>query len=524
MSTSNPHFRQRLQRVHTVTGISVALLMYVALFFGIWAILLPYVQVWEKPSRHYPVPELSTVDYASMIEPVLADPDYPKVNGITITLPGHMEDPALRISTMFMETLVFNPNTGARVQNEGDQSELAWFLNSMHYGRPFKDAGYLLFGFVAVAVLFLVIGGLMQVVKIPYKNSGKSAANRFSLWHRRIFTWLFAPFILITLTGALMNIGYKGAAPMTYLASKGQTHEVWNLAGPVLFPPPVRIAKHNDTVEMLPINTLLEKTKEINPKLWVQKITLTNWGDSSATAKVEGYNPYMPFLNGISNKPSITFSGLDGQVLSDLRVLDKHWSGLVFDSLFFLHFLFGVDTFTRLFIAVLMVIATFGLGFGVLLWLEKQARKFPKGVPFYHWMGKLSLAVMVGVFPAVGLLFVLQWALPFDMVERVAWQKACFGVAWMATLTWAFYRVNSYQAAKEFLSLGGVLFVLSPLVHFHGSGFGPLVLWQAGMGAILSVDIGLFVLGAILLFVGWKLPQEPEKIRALWMKKTKGNR
>ena len=94
----------------------------------------------------------------------------------------------------------------------------------------------------------------------------------------------------------------------------------------------------------------------------------------------------------------------------------------------------------------------------------------------------------------------------------------------MATLTWAFYRMNSYQAAKEFLRLGGVLFMLSPLVHFYGSGFWPLDLWREGMGVILSVDIGLFVLGGVLFLVGWKLPQEPETVRALWTKKTKGNR
>ena len=42
-------FNQRLQRVHVTTGISFSLLMYVAVFFGIFAILLPYIQVWEKP-------------------------------------------------------------------------------------------------------------------------------------------------------------------------------------------------------------------------------------------------------------------------------------------------------------------------------------------------------------------------------------------------------------------------------------------------------------------------------------------
>ena len=42
---SNKLFKQRLQRVHVATGISFSLLMYVAVFFGVFAIILPYIQV-----------------------------------------------------------------------------------------------------------------------------------------------------------------------------------------------------------------------------------------------------------------------------------------------------------------------------------------------------------------------------------------------------------------------------------------------------------------------------------------------
>ena len=270
---------------------------------------------------------------------------------------------------------------------------------------------------------------------------------------------------------------------------------------------------------MLPMNELIKKAKQINSDLDFQRIELINWGDSSALAKLEGYNPYMPFLNGISNKPSITLSGVDGTLISEHKVMDKHWSGLFYDSIFFLHFLFGVDTFTRLFVATLMTISSFALGFGVLLWLEKKARKFPNHIPVYQWMGKLSLSVMIGVIPATGFLFVSQWLFPFDLENRVALQKGLFGLFWLATLTWSFYRLNSYQAAKEFLVLGGILFILSPIIHFINSGFSPIQLWNENMFNILSVDIGLFIFGVILLFVGIKLPQDRVKVQEFWAKK-----
>ena len=515
---SNKLFKQRLQRVHVVTGISFSLLMYVAVFFGIFAILLPYIQVWEKPSRHFKLADITTINYNSMIEPVLNDPEYPKINPISIIFPGYMQDPSLRISTEFVETKVFNPNTNQEVQNEGDLSQLSLFLNHMHYGRPFKDFGYILFGFTAVAVMFLVIGGVILILKIKYKNSSSSNVGIFSKWHRKIFTFVFPPFIIITLTGAFMNIGYDGSAPMTYIASKGQTHDIFTLTGPVLFPNEPRLEKKNDNVQMLPINELLKKAKEIAPQIDFQRVKIINWQDSSAIAKFEGYNPYMPFLNGISNNPSVTLSGVDGTLISQQKVMDKHWSGLFYDSVFFLHFLFGVDTFTRLFIATIMVISTFGIGFAVLLYLEKKARKFPNGIPVYQGFGKLSLAVMIGVIPATGLLFFLQWLLPFDMENRVIIQKGLFATLWIATFTWSFYRLNSYQTAKEFLYLGGILFVLSPIIHFVNSGFYPSKLLEEKMYSILGVDIGLFLFGFILLIVAKKLPIDREKIQRFWTK------
>lgn len=511
-------FNQRLQRVHTTTGVSFSLLMYLALFFGMFAILLPYIQVWEKPSRHFKMADITTIDYTAMIDSVLANPDYPKINPITINFPGYMQDPALKISTQFVKTKVFNPNTNLEVQNEDDLSELAWFLNSMHYGRPFKEIGIYTFGFMAVGVMFLVIGGVLLILKIKYKNSTTSKTGFFSKYHRKIFIFTFAPFIIITLTGALMNIGYKGSAPMTYLASKGETSEIWLLTGPVLYPKEPTLELKNDNVQMLPINELLKKAKQIAPQIDFQRVKIINWNDSSAIAKFEGYNPYMPFLNGISNKPSVTLSGVDGSLISQKTVMDKHWSGLFYDSIFFLHFLFGVDNFTRFFILSLMILSTFAIGFGIMLFLEKKARKLPSDTPTYQGFGKLSLAVMIGVIPATGLLFFLQWLLPFDMENRVIIQKGLFACFWVGTFAYSFYKLNSYQTAKEFLYIGGFLFILSPIVHFINSGFTPIELYLEQMYTILGVDIALFIFGLILLYIAKKLPVNKEQIQKFWIK------
>jgi len=507
--------KQRLLRSHVVAGIVFSLLMYIAVFFGIFAILLPYIQVWEKPSRHFQVADITTIDYSAMIDPVISNPDFPK-NNIIIKLPGYMNDPALQVTHQFTEPRVFNPTTQERIAHEGDSSQLANFLNGMHYGKPLKAIGYSIFGFMAVGVMFLILGGLILVSLIKFQNNGKNQQSFFSKWHRKIFIWVFPPFIIITLTGALMCIGYTGAAPMTSIVTKGKKNNVIALIGPALAPKEPIIKRVNQTVEMLPISELIKKAHAINPQIEFQEILLKNWKDKTARVELKGYNPHKPFLNGIFNKPKVILSGVDGSVIKDIRVMDNSWAVLVIDALYFLHLLFGVDIFTRIFIALLMLASTFAIGFGVMLYLEKKAKKFDGKIPFYHWLGKLSLAVMVGVIPATALLFNFQWILPFDMGNRVFIQQAIFFNFWLATLTWSFYRLNSYQASKEFLAFGGILFLLAPFIHFISSGFSPTELISGEMFNIVGIDITLFILGIVLLFASYKLPKHREEAKIFW--------
>ena len=98
-----------------------------------------------------------------------------------------------------------------------------------------------------------------------------------------------------------------------------------------------------------------------------------------------------------------------------------------------------------------------------MLWLEKKAKPYYKRkIPFYHWMSKLSLAVMIGVLPATALTFNLQWLIPIEWDDRMAYIKAGFFNLWLATLTWSFYRIRSHRAARELLVLGGILFLTAP--------------------------------------------------------------
>lgn len=519
--TKSKLFKQRLFRVHVSVGIVVSLLMYISIFFGIFTIFLPFIQVWEKPSTHIEVTDIDKINYSSMIGPIINDEDFPK-NNIIIKLPGYRNDPTLKITHRFIEARVFNPSNEEKLKNEGLKSQLGHFINKMHQGQPIKFYGRIIYGFVTVAVMFLIIGGIYLVLSSKFQNNSKSQQNKFSKYHRKIFIWVSIPLLIITLSGALMNIGYKGAGPLTYLLSKGKENNIFTMVNPVLSPKENSVKRLKEEVTMMSISDLINKAKNINPDLNLEELLLINWKDKTARVEFIGYNPYKPFLNGVYNRPKIVLNAVDGSIIKNIKVLDRQWGVLVTDSFYFLHLLFGVDIFSRIFVSLLMLCSCFGIGFGVMLWLEKKARKFDSKITFYHWMGKLSLAIMIGVLPATAILFITQWLLPFDMNNRVLIQQSIFYLFWLATLTWSYYRINSYHAAREFLLLGGSLFIIAPMIHFLSSGFYPIELFQKNMNSILGVDISLLLLGIILIFTSLKIPKNRNEAKLFWNKNYKG--
>lgn len=513
-------FKQRLFRTHVSVGISFSLLMYIALFFGIFAIFLPYIQVWEKPSRHIKTIELTEINYEKMLNEVLKDPNFPR-DKIQIQLPGFRNDPALVISHQFSEKFLFDPLKEKKLEHEDKVSNLAMFLNGLHYGRPLKMIGLYAFGLVAVAVLFLIIGGLIFVYIFKFNNKSKNQQSTFSKWHRKIFIWAFPIFFLIVLCGAVMGVGFDSTKSVIYIATKGEKSNIRPLIGPVLFPLEKTIKLENKKITSMQIKDLIKIAKKINPDINYEKLTLINWGDETARIKIEGYNPFKPFLNGVTNKPNIVLRVKDGKLLEHNKVENSSWPILATDFVYFLHLLFGVDLITRILVALVMLASTFAVGFGVMLWLEKKAKKFEGKITFYHWKGKLSLAVILGVIPSTAVLFNLQWLLPFDLEDRLIWQHGIFYNVWLFTLFWSFYKINSYKASKEFLSIGGILFIMSSFLHFYKSGFSPSDLIENSLYNILSVDITLILLGSILLIVSYKLPKNRKEAKIFWTRNKK---
>lgn len=522
-SDASKLWKQRLVRVHGALGLIVSLIMYCALFFGIFAIFLPYLQVWEKPSRHIAPLALEKIDYEKILSYVWQDALFPK-NNVIVTFPGTKNENALKVSHRFSAPIFFDTQTANVIQDEGKQSFLAGFLNQLHYGKvldfdkelfgaAWSITGRVLFGLASVGVLSVIVSGVILIVIFSYQKRAKTPQAFFVQRHISILKWSFPVVFLVTLSGAFMNLSLISSTWMAQLVSQGKESRIDAIIGPVLFVPEKPVKLLNENATMLPIATLVEKARRIVPSVTLHQARLINWNDQSAQIEFKGYDATKPFLNGgVFNKPSITLSAVDGTLLAKQDVMDRSWSVYLIEATFFLHFLAGVDLLSRSLVAFIMALSALAVGFGILSWLEKQAKKFDERITFYHWLGKFSLCITLGVIPATGMLFALQWLLPFDLSDRLLWQKGLFYDAWLATLFWAFYRFNAYRAAKEFLLAGGILFIVSVFLHWFKMGiFVPSV--------ILGVDLALLALGSVLILIALRLPKDSQTARLFWIRK-----
>lgn len=489
--------RQKLLAGHAGAGIVLSYFLYLSIFFGLFAIFLPFLQTWEKPSRHFPLAGITAIRYEPMLARVLSDPDIPK-DRIFINVPGLRGDPALIIHHMFSKKYLFDPNTGRQITDEGRTTQLAWFLNGMHYGRPLMKPGIIFFGLVSTGALFLVAGGLVLVWGVTYKTTGRTRRGRYSHLHRKIFTWICPVFLLILICATVMGVSFDGMGPMIRMVTKGCQANIRPMIGPVLFPEEKAEPAAGETVPMLPIARLVKKGQNAAPHLKIQRLVLYNWGDKTARIQLEGTDRSAPFLTGVANTPYIILNAVDGTVLKAVKTTDRSWPVLLTEGIYSIHLLFGVNIYLRLSVFMAAVACLIAVGCGIILHLEKQVRKFKGHPPFYHWLEKFSLAFMIGVIPATGLLFNLQWLLPFDLKDRLVWHQGLFFDLWAATLFWSFYKVDTRGTAQQFLGLGGVLFLLAPVLHLLKTGISPLTLFQNHMTHILWVDAGLVFLGLVL--------------------------
>jgi len=485
-----------LYQSHLIIGLIVLFFFYMSTYFGTLTFFMPYLKVWESPSRHFtPLPNHS-FNIDSILDQVIDQYHLGNAKSIEMTLPS-FRDPLLKLSTESQNSLFINPRTNDILKVAKEENLISTFFNELHTGIVVPKIGMLLMGVMSIGILFLTLGGfwLYWQKKKPIKVMKESWRNTWLSWHKILGLGIIPYALVFACTGAFLGVMLPFSQPFAWSASDKKESNMRSLVVPIIFAQPKYTSSEVKAV-MLPFSALYETAKMQYPSLEIVSATLYHYGKEGAKVRFRGFEKENVAQTGRINRLSITLDAMHGTVIEKKTLENTHHISRILSAFYYFHFVPDETLGMRVVLAFLGGGLAFCLASGYLLWAEKNLHR--KG-----WLGditnRISIAVLIGIIPSSAIIPLLHWAVPFDIFDKEIWLRGIFYAFWSF---WLFYSVFERSIVTIIrLMLRSTVWFLVLAVLFHGlkSGF---FIWQSfsqEMWTLFYMDV-LFLLCAIVLY------------------------
>ncbi|AFL68896.1 PepSY-associated TM helix domain-containing protein [Sulfurospirillum barnesii] len=487
-----------LHRSHTIIGLLVLWVFYMSTYFGTLTFLMPYLKVWESPSRHFVPAQNHAFNIDTRLEELLRAHQFLGDKPVEITLPS-FRDPLLKISSQAQNSLYLNPLTNEVLSVPREENLISLFFNELHTGGVIPRIGMPLMGIMSVGILFLSVGGfwLFLKKKKTQPRLQKSWKQRWLSWHKITGLGVIPYALVFALSGAFLGLMLSTSSPYAWSMSEGKISNMRQLVAPILFAQPKYQRLENDA-NMLPFSALLLRAKEHYPMLNISNATLYHYGKEGAKVLFRGFDEENRARTGRVNRLSITIEASTGAVVEKKMIEQSHGINQTLSLLYFLHFVPDETVGLRLVLIFFGGVLAFSLVSGYFLWAEKTLVQ-------EGWFGdicnRVSLAVLIGIVPSSALVVCLHWLLPMELFDKEVWVRGAFYAFWSF---WLFYSVFERSVVRSMaLMLRSSAWLLIGGVLFHGlkSGF---FIWESfsqKAWVLFAMDVLFLFSAGILVYV-----------------------
>lgn len=483
-----------LSRAHTIVGLFALFLFYISTYFGTITLLMPYLKIWESPSRHFTSHENYHFNIDGILDDILKKNSFTTEN-IELILPS-FRDPMLKISSENQTSLSINPTTNAIIKITNDQNTISNFFNELHTGGNIPVIGMPLMGVTSVAMLFLLISGVMLYL---YKRKAKqkkvlSIKDFWFKWHKNLGLILLPYIFIFTTTGAFLGLMLPTAAPFALSATHFEESTMRKLVAPIIFKAKQKPPTSNLFTPMLPLSTLQKKAHRLYPELQITKINLYNYHKDNAKIVFTGYAQDHIALSGRINRLSLTLNATNGELIEKEMIENTHGIKRLMSAFYYLHFLPDETVLMRGVFFILGIAFALCLLMGYLIWAEK---KLTCNAYWFDFMNRFSIAVMIGIVPSSCIVVLLHWCVPFELFDREVWIKGSFYALWSFFLLYTLYEKSLVKVVQWMMRLSA-LFLLGAFL-FHGLKTKYFV-WQSfheNMWSVFYMDCGVLVLSGL---------------------------
>lgn len=504
-----------LHRSHTIIGLLVFFFFYMSTYFGVLTFFMPYLKVWESPSRHFVPAFEHRFNIDSVLTEVLAKHHFLGSKPIEMTFPS-FKDPLIKLSSESQNSLYLHPQTHEVIKIAKEENLVSTFFNELHMGIAIPFVGMPVMGIASIGILFLTVGGLWL-----YLQKRKHATPKKATWKQTWFSWHkitglgIIPYALVfSCTGAFLGLMLSFSHPFAWSASAKEESNMRKLVAPILFAQPYYPSSEMK-VPMLAFSQLQNIAVEHYPSLNMVSATFYHYGKEGAKVRFRGFDKDHVAQSGRVNRLSITLDAVNGAVVEKKTVEETHTISRVLSVFYYLHFVPDETIGMRLILACFGVLLLVCLASGYLLWAEKKLHQ--KG-----WLGdftnRVSIAVLIGIFPSSALVLFLQWVLAFDLFDKEMWIRGAFWSFWAFWLFYSVYERSIVVMIRRMLQSAAGLLLLAALFHGLKSGF---FIWQSfaqNAWTLFYTDTLLLVSASFL----WMLAHMVEKKELFYHYERKG--
>lgn len=501
-----PRLYNIMFHTHTVAGIVISFALFITFYAGAFSLFRDELYLWQNhQARNI---EYQKVDSDEILNLVTAKYPNFKKDGTTNIIFNNEKIPYVQIfaeletedkSNNRIRALV-NPNSLEVIDDINPKTSIGETLYHLHYYRQIPIVGTWISGFVALFFLFAIVTGVLihwkNMVRKFYAFSIKGKLKNLWTDAHTMLSIIGLPFQLIyALTGCLLGLLTLLLAPSVILMFNGSQDPIFEHIAPQ------QTMKTSDDAalsEMVSINTIYNNLQEEYPDHNIFNELIIHYGYEDATISFN-----IDDEKGIVGDGNFTYSLVTGEQLAAILPNNKTYTQTIYNLMTKLHYAAYGGILLKIVYFILALITCFSLISGILIWKTARQKKnyTEKQQRFHHHVTKIFLAISLGLFPAIGLLFIANKAIPFTVNDRAFYEKTVFFLSWLLLIIIGLFWNDLKKLNNRYLILGGVISLLIPIINGIVTGDWLFYTFTKAQYAIASVDIFWLLTGISALII-----------------------
>lgn len=460
-----------LFHTHTVSGITISVILYIIFFAGAFALFKDEINAWEKGSS-LKLEQAKNVDIDRLIQTIQDNDHELYGRDLRIRYPGPQQE--LTISLLAsQDTCVVDEakqfdffNIHALDYTKSDYYDFYSFgelIYRLHFFNQIPIVGIYIAGFTAIFLLFAIVTGILIHWKKIVTNFYQFRPSKKwkTIWtdaHTALGV-IGLPFqIVYAITSAFLCLSIFVLLPADFFMDGDRVR----LVNEILPANTTFELGEPATAPMPALNDLLSKGLEEWDDFIPSMIWIRNYGATNMKLQIDGK---LHSSESFVSTGRIIYDVYSGEEFSKVNPHDSNFTENFYSLTQRLHFANFGGLFLKIIYFLMALITCFVIISGVLIWLEardkknisEKQRRFNKNVGYYY------LSICLSMFPATAFALLISKCIGPGASRQTILYIVFFG-SWLLQSSYFIWKKDNQATIKYSLLVGSALSLIIPII------------------------------------------------------------